>query len=415
MKVLVIGSGGREHAIAWRLARSKSVKKVLCTPGNPGCARVAECLPGSTVDDYARLAEERNVDLVVVGPEAPLVGGIADRLRASGRPVVGPTAAAAQLEGSKVFAKELMVRADVPTANYVTLFDMSRAPAALENFTYPLVLKADGLAAGKGVVVVHDREEALAAMPGLLALNGKLLIEEHLAGTEVSFMVLSDGIRVLPLAATQDHKTAFDGDKGPNTGGMGAYCSSGILTVKQTTDIMSKIVDPVVARMAQEGNPFTGFLYAGLMMTEAGPQTLEFNVRLGDPEAQALLHRMNTDFGELLMAAALGDLSEAAVDWSPDPSVCVVMASRGYPGNVCSEEEIHGIEEAERTGAVVFQAGTKQTSRGLVAAGGRVLGVTASGADLATAIGNTYEAVSQIHFEGMHYRTDIGAKGLRIT
>ena len=284
MKVLVIGSGGREHAIAWRLSQSHSVRKLYCAPGNPGMAEVAECFPATTADDYLRIATEHKVDFTVVGPEAPLVSGVVDIFRAAGLAIVGPTAAAAQLEGSKAFAKDFMTRAGIPTARYVTVETEAEAHRAMEEFEYPLVLKADGLAAGKGVVIVHDSAEAVSAIPGLLAINGRLVIEEFLEGEEVSFIVLTDGRNALPFQPTQDHKAIFDGDRGPNTGGMGAYSQNSILSTKQHADVMSGIIDPAISRMAEEEMPFTGFLYAGLMMTSRGPRLLEFNVRLGDPK-----------------------------------------------------------------------------------------------------------------------------------
>jgi len=421
MKILIIGSGGREHAIAWSLAQSPSVKKLYATPGNPGIARVAECLPSPSTspEDILRLAESIDADLTVVGPEAPLVAGIVDTFRSRGRSIVGPTAQAARLEGSKIFAKEFMSRAGIPTARFVTVDNEPDALRGLDQFGAPVVLKADGLAAGKGVVVASTRNEAEAAARGLLSgqLVGKagsrLVIEECLTGEEVSFIVLSDGNNVLTLEPTQDHKAVHDGDAGPNTGGMGAYCDACILTDAQRRAILETVILPAVEHMCVEGCPFTGFLYAGLMMTAEGTKVLEFNVRLGDPEAQALLHRLDCDFAEALGAAAHGDLSGFSLSWKPSPSVCVVLASAGYPGPVRPGVPILGTEHAEALGATLFHAGTRLGPNGLETAAGRVLGVTASGPDLASAIGQTYQAVRKIHFEGMHYRTDIGRKGLR--
>ncbi len=421
MKVLVVGSGGREHAIAWRLAQSPSVEKVYASPGNPGLARVAECLvpPFNTPEGFFAVAESVGADLTVVGPETPLVDGIVDRFRDRGRLIVGPTAAAARLEGSKIFAKEAMRRFGVPTAAYARVDNYAEAVSALEDFRYPVVLKADGLAAGKGVVIVRDRREAEKTLQDLLsgALVGpagaKLLIEEFLAGEEVSFIGLSDGKTVVPLEPTQDHKAIFDGDKGPNTGGMGAYCDSRILTSAQTGVVMERVMLPMIEGMRRDGCPFTGFLYAGLMMVEGEPQVLEFNVRLGDPETQALMHRIDGDFVTLLEASARGDLQNAAAHWRPAPSVCVVMAAAGYPGTPRKGDLISGIEEAESLGATVFHAGTKTAPEGVVTSGGRVLGVTASGDDLLAAIERSYAAVCKIGFEGMHYRCDIGQKGLK--
>jgi phosphoribosylamine--glycine ligase len=396
MKVLVIGSGGREHALCWKLAQSKGVE-VFASPGNPGMAEIATCLPsggGSTLQP----------DLTVVGPEAPLVEGVVDHFREKGLRVVGPTQKAAQLEGSKIFAKHFFERSGIPTAQFVTVDNAEDAPRALDRFGFPVVLKADGLAAGKGVIIAHNRPEAEAALG---TLHGRLVIEEFLRGEEVSFIALCDGRDALPLAATQDHKAVFDGDKGPNTGGMGAYCDSHILTEAQTRHILDSVILPTVERTR-----FTGFLYAGMMMTAEGPKVLEFNVRLGDPETQPLMHRMTSDFVPALMAAAEGKLAGAKLEWRPGPSVCVVLASAGYPGAYEIGKPIRGIAAAEERGVTVFQAGTRLGAMGLETAGGRVLGVTASGADLPAAIASAYRGVDCISFDGMHYRRDIGRKGL---
>jgi len=421
LRVLVIGSGGREHAICWRLARSPSVRKLYATPGNPGMAKVAECLSVGTgaPDDFLRIAQSVDADLTVVGPEAPLVAGVADCFRAAGRAVVGPSASAAQLEGSKIFAKQFMSRAGIPTAEFVTVENEADALKALDRFGCPVVLKADGLAAGKGVVVAADRAEAETVVRALLSgqlvgrAGSRLVIEEFLTGEEVSFIVLSDGRNVLPLEPTQDHKPVFDGDRGPNTGGMGAYCDGRILDPARKREVLDRIVLPTIERMRAEGSPFTGFLYAGLMMSAHGPRVLEFNVRLGDPEAQPLMNSLEGDFAEALLACARGDLAAVPIRWCGSPSVCVVLASSGYPGRVRAGIPIRGVEEAEALGATVFHAGTRLTHGGLETAGGRVLGVTASGPDLPTAIARTYAAVRKIHFEGMHCRTDIGRKGLK--
>jgi phosphoribosylamine--glycine ligase len=395
MKILVIGSGGREHALTWKLAQSPGVE-MYAAPGNPGMARLARCI--SSLDEI-------KADLVVVGPEAPLVDGIVDRMRGNGVRIVGPSREAAQLEGSKVFAKHFFVQSHIPTAEFVTAENPKDARRALDRFGFPVVLKADGLAAGKGVVIAHDRAEAEAA---LATLSGRIVVEEFLTGEEVSFIALCDGRDALPLAPTQDHKAVNDGDTGPNTGGMGAYCDSRILTEQQSREVMDRVILPTVERTR-----FTGFLYAGLMMTAAGPKVLEFNVRLGDPETQPLMHGMESDFLPALMAAAEGRLAGQRLNWRSGPSVCVVLASGGYPGKFESGKAIRGIEEAEATGAVVFQAGTRNGAPGLETSGGRVLGVTASGSDLDAAIQAAYRAVERISFDGMHYRRDIGQKGLR--
>ena len=421
MKVLVLGSGGREHAIAWKLSISPSVSTVYSIPGNPGCASVATCVPtGSTTPEaYLALAQQLGADLTIVGPEAPLVDGVVDLFQSNGLLVFGPAQAAAQLEGSKSFSKRFMQRAGIPTARFLTAANPKEAATALEHFACPLVIKADGLAAGKGVVICSDRTTAQATLDGMFAgtlvgdAGSKVLIEEFLTGEEVSFIGLSDGERVLPLEPSQDHKTIFDGDQGPNTGGMGAYSDSRILTAEQRDFAMRKVMDRTVQQMKAEGTPFRGFLYAGLMMTDRGPMVLEFNVRLGDPETQALLHRMDCDFGALLFEAAKGRVQPSLLNFKPDPSICVVLAAHGYPGKVRKGDVITGIAAAEATGASVFHAGTAIQNNQLVTNGGRVLGVTHSGPTLQAAIDNAYAACAHIHFDGMQIRHDIGAKGLK--
>jgi phosphoribosylamine---glycine ligase len=414
MKILVLGSGGREHAITWKLSQSPSVTRLYAAPGNPGMAQLAECLKpaSSKPEDYLALAEQIDADLTVVGPEAPLVAGVVDAFQARGRRIIGPTARAAQLEGSKIFSKQFMDRAGIPTARYLVVDNATDAQSALAKFTYPLVLKADGLAAGKGVIIVQNRAEAESSLAGLLSgsLVGsagyRLVIEEFLTGEEVSFIALSNGTTAVPLAPTQDHKAVFDHDLGPNTGGMGAYCDSRILDASMTRRVMDTIIQPSLDQMRAEGAPFAGFLYAGLMMTADGPKVLEYNVRLGDPETQCLLHRLDGDFAAVL-------LGEAEPVWRPEPSVCVVMAAAGYPAPPRTGDRIDGIPEAEALGATVFQAGTRLGAQGLQTSGGRVLGVTARGASLAAAMENAYAAVGRIHFDGMQYRHDIGSKGLK--
>lgn len=401
MRILVLGGGGREHALCWKLAQSPGVE-VFVTPGNPGMQKVATCIPHA--GSYLEAAAGCRADLTVVGPEAPLVSGVVDEFRAAGRLIVGPDRAAAQLEGSKIFAKRFFAQSGIPTAGFVTADSPAEARAAIERFGFPVVLKSDGLAGGKGVVIARDLAEAEGA---LASLQGRLVVEEFLTGNEVSFIALCDGRDFVALAPTQDHKAVLDGDKGPNTGGMGAYCGSAILTAAEQEQILKTVIYPTV-----DATRFTGFLYAGLMMTADGPKVLEFNVRLGDPETQPLMHRMASDFMPLLLASAEGKLAGAHIDWRTEPSVCVVLASAGYPGSVENGKPITGIEDAEAAGATVFHAGTRAGSRGLETAGGRVLGVTARGEDLREAIRNTYSAVKRIHFEGMHYRLDIARKGL---
>jgi phosphoribosylamine--glycine ligase len=399
MKVLVIGSGGREHALVWRLRNSPSVTEVFAAPGNPGMEALASCHLST---NYVQLVESLGADLTVVGPEVPLVAGVVDRFRERALPIVGPTAENAALEGSKVHSKRFMQRIGVPTARFLTAETNEQARHALRHFQYPIVIKTDGLAAGKGVVIAHtpaEAEEALTQLPC------PLVIEEFLEGEEVSFIVLCDGKRGVALEASQDHKRIFDNDQGPNTGGMGAYSDSRILTAEQRSHIMETIINPVI-----HATQFTGFLYAGLMMTPNGPSVLEFNVRLGDPETQPLMMRLRSDWGETLMAAARGALPDT-LEWNPDPATCVVLASGGYPAGTTSGNLISGLDAPSK--AVTFHAGTLRTPEGIVTAGGRVLGVTALGTTLKESIDNAYAGVANIHFDGMQYRKDIGQKGLK--
>jgi phosphoribosylamine--glycine ligase len=400
VKALVIGAGGREHALAWRLRNSASVKEVYACPGNPGIAHVASCIPGQ---DYVAIAEQLCPDLTVVGPEAPLVDGIVDRFRARGLAIVGPNAANAALEGSKAYSKRFMQKLGVPTARFHIAETPQDALDALAQFRFPVVLKTDGLAAGKGVIIAADRPEAEQAIATLAC---PLVIEEFLEGEELSFIVLADGKRAVPLEPSQDHKRVFDHDRGPNTGGMGAYSDSRLLDASQRGRIMDTIIDPVV-----RATGYTGFLYAGLMMTEAGPSVLEFNVRLGDPETQPLMLRLESDWGEVLLVAARGSLGADRLAWSTEPATCVVLASGGYPGAYETGKPITGLDHVRD--AVVFHAGTKLENGRAVTAGGRVLGVTARGNDLGDSISKAYAACETIAFEGMHYRKDIGGKGLR--
>ena len=420
MKILVVGSGGREHAIAWRLAQSPSVSKVYASPGNAGIAAHAECVPlaDSSPTGYLALAKSLGVDLTIVGPEAPLVAGIADAFLADGRLIVGPTAVAAQMEGSKSFSKQVMAEGGVPTAQYVEVSTYDDAVKALDQFSYPVVIKADGLASGKGVVIAEDRVIAMETISQFLAgslgeAGKKIVIEEFLVGEEVSYIVMTDGESILATEPAQDHKTIFDGDKGPNTGGMGAYCDSRILTAAQRTEVIGKIIEPTLAVLRRRGTPFSGFLFAGLMMTADGPKTLEFNCRFGDPETQPILLRMNGDLGEVLLALAQKRLGEVKIDWKPEPSICLVLAAAGYPGKVRTGDAITGFAEAEAEGAKVFHAGTKRMGTGILTAGGRVLGVTASSATLQSAIDLAYKAAAHLRFDGMQMRRDIGRKGLK--
>jgi phosphoribosylamine--glycine ligase len=409
LKILIVGGGGREHAIAWQLNRSPDVKALIAAPGNPGIAKLGRCIAApASVAGYADLAESESVDLTVVGPEATLVEGIVDQFRSRGLRIVGPTRAAARLEGSKIFAKEFFSRAGIPTAKSFQTTASEEALSAVKRFTLPVVIKADGLAAGKGVIIAYTADEARRAIE---ALGPLLVIEEFLEGEEVSFIGLSNGQEVLPLEASQDHKRVGEGDSGPNTGGMGAYSDGRIITREQAGTITDRVMNPAIRQMAREGTPFTGFLYAGLMMTADGPKVLEFNVRLGDPETQALMHRLESGFLEALQFAAGGE--RAPLRWRDDPSVCVVLAAAGYPDKPRTGDVISGIEQAEASGAVVFHAGTKRAGDNLVTNGGRVLGITASGANLQQAMNNAYVGVSEIDFEGVHFRRDIGSKGLK--
>ncbi|MBV9308403.1 MAG: phosphoribosylamine--glycine ligase [Acidobacteriaceae bacterium] len=409
MKILIVGSGGREHALAWKLAQSPHISGMIASPGNPGIARVATCVPAPRdVSGYADIAQAHGVDLTIVGPEAPLVAGIVDQFYDRSLKIIGPTQAAARLEGSKIFAKQFFGRAGILTARSFQVTSYDEAVHQLGSFDFPLVVKADGLAGGKGVTIAQNREEALIAIK---QLGPNLVLEEFLVGEEVSFIGLSNGYSLLPFAPTQDHKRLLDHDEGPNTGGMGAYSDMRILTSAESSQIMERIMLPAITRMQREGTPFTGFLYAGLMMTSNGPKVLEFNVRLGDPETQVLMHSFKGDFLEVLDMLVHGAETIPEQPWS-SPSVCVVLAAQGYPEQPLSGQRITGIEAAEMGGATVFLAGTKIQNGSLVTAGGRVLGVTASGETLNSAIDSTYAAVKHIRFEGMHYRNDIGQKGL---
>jgi len=409
LKILIVGGGGREHALAWRLKKSPGVELIV-SPGNPGIAQIASCVPApATIAGYADIAAAHHVDLTVVGPEATLVAGIVDEFYRRRFKIVGPTQAAAQLEGSKIFAKQFFERASIPTARSIQVKSFNEALSAIKHFSLPVVIKADGLHAGKGVVVAQTEGEAIEAIQ---KLGPNLVIEEFLEGEEVSFIGLSNGFFVAPFAPAQDHKRAFNHDQGPNTGGMGAYTDSRILTSAQTSDIMERIMLPTLHQMRAEGTPFTGFLYAGLMMTAVGPKIIEYNVRLGDPETQAIMHSFQGDFLELLtmMVNGTGTIQRRTVG---DCSVCVTLAAENYPEAPRTGDIITGIEAAEETGATVFQAGTRLQGNDLVTAGGRVLGVTADGETLRAAIDKAYAAAEKIHFNGMHYRTDIGQKGLR--
>jgi phosphoribosylamine--glycine ligase len=423
MRVLVLGSGAREHALAVRLAARPDAGDILCAPGNPGTARIARTLPVDLADPGAilALAVRERIDLTIVGPELPLSVGVADRFAAEGRLLFGPTRAAAALETSKAFAKAFMARHGVPTARFHTAESLDEALSIVRSgaFGFPVVLKADGLAAGKGVVIAEDRRAAEAAVTAAMGehrfgtAGDRLVIEECLPGPEVSAFFICDGVRALPIGAAQDHKRIFDDDRGPNTGGMGAFSPSPLVDDALDAWIMAEIVEPVLAGMAAEGRPFRGFLYVGLMLTASGPKVIEFNVRLGDPEAQVILPRIDAPLLPLLAAAAGGDMRQHTCRLGADRCAGVVIASRGYPDSSSSGQRIDGVDAAERVpGVSVYHAGTALRDGELVTAGGRVLTVVGRGADFPQAIARAYAGVMQISFEGMQYRRDIGRKAL---
>ena len=422
MKVLVIGGGGREHALVWKLAQSPRITKLYCAPGNGGIALDAECVPADVknLDSLVALATKLQPDLTVVGPELPLTLGVVDEFQSHGWPIFGPTRAAAQLESSKSFAKEFMQRHRIPTAHYAICKTIEEVRATLPHFHTPIVVKADGLAAGKGVVVAKTKEEAASVAAEMLsgkmvgAAGTLVVLEECLTGDELSFLVFSDGERVVPLVAAQDHKRVGDGDSGPNTGGMGAYSTATIVDDKMRDWLVHHIAEPVIGGMKAEGAEYKGVLYCGLMMTARGPMVLEFNCRFGDPETQPILMRLESDLVEALEASVGGRVSEGDFRWSPDASACVVIASAGYPGTFEAGKKIAGLESVgAMEGVKVFHAATSRRDDVYFTSGGRVLGVTARAPDLATAVERAYAAVSMIGFEGMHYRKDIAARALK--
>jgi phosphoribosylamine---glycine ligase len=422
MKVLVIGSGGREHALVWKLRQSTRASQVFCAPGNGGISNEAECLPVDikNLDSIVSLATHLKPDLTVVGPEMPLTLGVVDEFNRRGWRIFGPTKAAAQLESSKSFAKQFLQRHHIPTAHYAICNSTEDVREALPHFHTPIVVKADGLAAGKGVVIAKTKDEAAATASEMLSgkmlgeAGSRVVLEECLEGDELSFLVFSDGERVAPLVAAQDHKRVGDGDTGPNTGGMGAYSTPGIIDDQMRDWLVNHIARPVVAGMKAEGVEYKGVLYCGLMMTARGPMVLEFNCRFGDPETQPILMRLESDLVEALEASIEGRTSEGDFRWSSDAAVCVVMSSGGYPGTYDSGKKIVGLEDASRMqGVKVFHAGTTKRDGGFYTSGGRVLGVTARAADLATAVRRAYDAVGSIGFEGAHYRKDIAARAVK--
>ena len=420
MKILVVGSGGREHALAWKISRSRHAGKIFCAPGNGGTRLVGENVPLSDTDiaGLADFAGNEGIGLTVVGPELPLTLGIVDEFESRGLRIFGPSKKAAELEGSKVFAKEFMARHRIPTGRFrvADTFEGAKKILASGEFGYPVVVKADGLAAGKGVIVCSSQKKAEETAAEMLvgkkfgAAGERIVIEEFLRGREVSFIVISDGTRVQPLVSVMDHKTAYDGDKGPNTGGMGAISPSPFMTEKLFGEVMETVIMPAVTRMLEEGRKLKGVLYAGLMLTEQGPRVLEFNVRFGDPETQPQMLRMESDLVEVLTAAVDGDVLEKEIRWARRPSACVVLAAGGYPVRYEKGKPISGLADADAIpGVTVFHAGTKHENETYLTNGGRVLGVCASEDTLAESMKKIYKACGRIYFEAMHYRRDIGA------
>ena len=423
MNVLIIGGGGREHALAWKVAQSPRVTRVFIAPGNAGTASETKCenvaIQAEDIDGLLDFARARKIELTIVGPEAPLVLGVVDRFQAAGLRCFGPSRAAAQLEGSKAFAKDFLARHEIPTAAYGNFTDIAAAEAFIRKLGAPLVVKADGLAAGKGVIIAQTIEEACAAVRDMLAGNAfgeaghRVVVEEFLEGEEASFIVMADGEHILPLATSQDHKRAGDGDTGPNTGGMGAYSPAPVVTPEIHARVMREVIEPTVRGMRAEGHRYTGFLYAGLMIDADGtPRVLEFNCRFGDPETQPVMLRLQSDFVTLIEAALDGRLDRVTAEWDPRPALGVVMAAGGYPGTYSKGDVISGLPEKPAPDTKVFHAGTTLRNGNVLTSGGRVLCVTALGNTVSTAQQHAYEVVRQIHWKGALYRTDIGYRAI---
>jgi len=419
VRILIVGSGGREHAIAWALSKSDKVERLYCAPGNAGIAELAECVPISEdqFEPLTKFAKEQEIDLVVVGPEAPLFAGLVDVLEEAGLKAFGPRRNAAIIEGSKVFTKQLMRKYNIPTAAYESFDNYEEALAYLRKQRAPIVVKADGLAAGKGVTVAATLEEAERALREIMVdkvfgeAGAQVVIEEFLSGQEMSILAFVDGETVRPMVPSQDHKPVYDGDKGPNTGGMGTYSPVPHIPQSVVDEAIGTILIPAARAMVREGRPFRGVLYAGLMITEQGPKTVEFNCRFGDPETQVVLPRLKTDLADIFMATVNGKLQEIEIEWSDEAAVCVVLASGGYPGPYEKGKPITGLDQVEQS--VVFHAGTKLADGRIVTNGGRLLGVTALGKDIAEARAKAYADIAKIRYEGKHYRTDIALKALR--
>jgi phosphoribosylamine---glycine ligase len=422
MKILVIGSGGREHALVWKLSQSPRAETIYCAPGNPGISRYAKCVPikPESIAELLEFSKRKAIDLTVVGPELPLTMGIANRFQEEGLRIIGPSKGAAEIEGSKAFAKSFMKRHGIPTAEAEIFDNPEAAIEYIKGREVPLVVKVDGLASGKGVVVAEREAEAIQAVDLILRrrafgeAGNRVLVEDRLQGEEASFLVFTDGKAVVPMATSQDHKRIFDQDQGPNTGGMGAYSPAPILSESLQEQVLREIVRPTLEGLAREGRPYRGILYVGLMLNPEGPKVLEYNARFGDPEAQVILTRLETDLVDIFSALASESLDKMRVRWNTKVSVCVVMTAKGYPATFETGQAICGIDRAESLGdVVVFHAGTFLRDGELTTAGGRVLGVTAVGGDFQRARDRAYDAVSQIRFEGMHYRMDIGVRGLK--
>lgn len=417
---MVVGGGGREHAIVWALKKSEKVKEIFCAPGNAGIAQLAECVPISVMefDELISFAKDAYIDLVIVGPDDPLAAGLVDAFEAAGIPAYGPSKAAAEIEGSKIFMKDLLKKYNIPTAAYETFTDYESALSYLREQTAPIVIKADGLAAGKGVTVALTMEEAEKALREAMVdkvfgdAGNQIVIEEFLQGQEMSILAFVDGETVRAMVPAQDHKPIFDGDKGPNTGGMGTYTPLPHIDPAIVQQSIDTIIIPTAKAMVSEGRPFRGVLFAGLMITKDGPKTIEFNARFGDPETQVVLPRLETDLVDIVLASLNGRLDQLDIQWSDEAAVCVIVASEGYPGSYPKGKVISGLEAAEAQGALIFHAGTAKQDDQIVTSGGRVLGIVGRGRDIAEARNRAYEAVAVIDFEGKQNRTDIAAKAL---
>lgn len=423
MKLLLIGGGGREHTLAWKIAQSPLLEKLYCIPGNAGIAEIAVCKKMDVEGDLepiARFAMEEKIDLTVVGPEDPLAHGIVDYFESLGLKIFGPSKLAAEIESSKVFSKELMVKYNIPTAKNETFDDPNKAKAYIKKIGPPIVIKADGLAKGKGVIVCHDLDKALDAVDIIMIkkefgeAGNRVLVEEFLTGEEASFIAFTDGMTILPMASSQDHKPIYDSDKGPNTGGMGAYSPAPVVTDEVHNLIMETIMKPAIKGMAAEGRHYKGILYAGLMISDGKPKVMEFNARMGDPETQAVLPRLKSDIIPIILACIDGTLDKIQMEWTKGPAVCVVMASGGYPDKYEKGKTIIGLNKAaEMKDVMVFHAGTAKQDDRIVTNGGRVLGVTALGTDIKDAIDRAYKAVGKISFDKAYFRTDIGHKAIK--